>query len=591
MFDLVIRSGTVVDGSGNEPFDADVAVRAGRIAALGVVRERGAEEIDARGMLVTPGFVDIHTHYDGQVTWEERVEPSSAHGVTTVVMGNCGVGFAPCRPQDHATLIRLMEGVEDIPGSALAEGLPWGWETFGEYLAAVEAIRHDIDVATMLPHGAARVFVMGDRGVRREPATDRDIEALRSVTRDAVAAGALGFSTSRTMLHSTADGEATPMLGAAERELVGMAKGVREAGGGVFELVSDFLDSKEELRLIRAVAEHVDAASFSLLQSKLAPALWRELLAATDDAAAQGLRVRAQVLPRPIGILMGLDASLHPFMTHPTYVDLLKLPRSERLAQLRQPSTRQALLAESASHTHPFFRAFGNQYDRYFPLGEPPCYEPTGDSSVAASAARQEKPPLEIALDVLLEQDGRGLLLFPFANYEEGSLDVAREMMVHPNALFGLGDGGAHVGIISDASATTTTLAYWGRDRPQGRLPIPWLVSFLTRRNALHVGLGDRGLLRRGMKADLNVIDMDALSVEAPQVHHDLPAGGRRLLQNARGYVATVVNGIVTRRQGESTGALPGQLVRGRRDTPPLQSGPVADLDHPRRPQPRSQAS
>jgi len=584
VFDLVIRNGTVIDGSGNDAVHAAVAVRAGRIAMVGVVHERGAEEIDARGMLVTPGFVDIHTHYDGQVTWEERVEPSSAHGVTTVVMGNCGVGFAPCRSQDQATLIRLMEGVEDIPGSALAEGLPWSWESFGEYLDAVDAIRHDIDVATLLPHGAARVFVMGDRGVRREPATERDIDALRRVARDAVAAGALGFSTSRTMLHSTADGDPTPMLGAAERELVAMAKGVREAGGGVFEMVSDFLDAPQELKLIRAVAEQVDAVSFSLLQSKLAPLLWRELLTATDDALADGLCVRAQVLPRPVGILMGLDATLHPFMTHPTYVRLSELPRAERLERLRQPDIRQALLAESAEHTHPFFRAFGHQYERYFPLGDPPCYEPTDHSSVAASAARQAKAPLEVALDVLLERDGRGLLLFPFANYEDGNLDAVREMMVHPNALFGLGDGGAHVGIISDASATTSSLAYWGRDRPHGRLPIPWLVSFLTHRNAAHVGLHDRGLLRPGMKADLNVIDLDALAVASPRVQQDLPAGGRRFLQDASGYVATIVNGTVIRRNGESTGALPGELLRGRRRAPPLQSEGTAELQ-------RSQAS
>ncbi len=564
--DLVIRGGTVFDGSGLAPREADLAIEDGRITVVGRVSGRGRDEIDARGRMVTPGFVDIHTHYDGQVTWASRVDPSSQHGVTTVVTGNCGVGFAPCLPEHRETLIRLMEGVEDIPGSALAEGLTWEWESFPEFLDVVDGLPHDVDVAMMVPHGPLRVNAMGQRGVEREPATAADIAKMSCALEEAVRAGALGFSTSRTMLHRTADGDATPMLGAAADELVGVATGMKRGGGGVFEMVSDFMDLDDEFgALTRVVRESGCGATFSLLQSALSPTLWRRLLEETTAANQEGLAIRAQVMTRPIGIVMGLEASLQPFMSHPGYAALASLPRADRVRRLKDPAVRAQILSETPTATHPFFAAFGGRHDRYFPLDDPPTYEPAPDSSIAHRAARAGVSPHEAIYDALVAEEGKAMLFFPFANYEGLNLDDVREMMTHPHAVFGLGDGGAHVGIVCDASTPTTTLAHWGRDRPNGRLPLEWLVRFLTRRPAETVGLGDRGFLEVGQRADVNVIDLDRLGVARPHVVYDLPAGGRRMLQRATGYDATLVAGVITQRHGEPTGALPGRLVRGRR--------------------------
>jgi N-acyl-D-aspartate/D-glutamate deacylase len=565
--DLVIRGGTVLDGTGGEPVDADVAVDGGVITAIGRVPGRGAEEIDAKGCFVTPGFVDIHTHYDGQATWDANLAPSSWHGATTVVMGNCGVGFAPCRASDRSVLVRLMEGVEDIPGSALSEGLPWTWETFPEFLDAVDSRPHDVDIAAMIPHGALRVRVMGERGVRREPASAADIAEMKDLVAGALRAGAIGLSTSRTVLHRTADGEPTPMLGAAHEEVVGMSEALGRERRGVFQMVSDFRDLEGEFSMLVAVARRSGRpVSFSLAQNDYMPEQWSGLLARTEAAAASGLRISAQVLSRPIGLLMGLETTLNPLHGRPSYDALRSLPLGERLGELRNPLLRERILSEDPLEQHPFFALLGRRWGRYFPMADPPTYEPNPEASVLSVANRTNREPLEVLYDAILEDEGRGLLYVPFLNFTGDNLDVVRQMMVHPNAVFGLADGGAHVGTICDGSATTTTLTHWGRDRPQGRLPLPWLVRFLTRRPAEAVGLFDRGLIRGGMKADLAVFDLDRLGAARPEIRHDLPAGGRRFLQRAHGYRAIVKSGLVTYRDGEPTGALPGRLVRATGD-------------------------
>lgn len=579
---LVVRGGTVIDGTGGPPCTADVAVDHGVITAIGDVARPGREEIDARHCLVTPGFVDVHTHHDGQATWSSHLEPSSGHGVTTVVMGNCGVGFAPCRAEHREVLVRLMEGVEDLPGTALAEGLPWTWEHFGDYLEEVSASPRDVDVATFVPHGPLRVFVMGQRGVDREPATPSDIAAMSDLARQAVRQGALGLSTSRTMLHRTADGEATPMLGAAEAELMGIAGGVRAGGGGVFAMVSDFLDPVAEHAMMTRVAARAGyGGTYSLLQTLMQPQQWKQLLSLTRAAnlthaqtgGQAGARLRAQVLPRPVGVIMGLDTTVHPFMGHPTMRALAVDPLPARVRALRDPMVRARLLRERPMDLHPLLRAFGSRHELYFAMGDPPDYEPAPARSIKHLAGKRGVDPMEVALDAMLADGGRGLLFFPFANYVSGSLDDVRTMMAHPDAVFGLGDAGAHVSTICDGSATTTTLTHWGRDRAEGRFGLPWLVELLTRRNATLVGLHDRGTIAPGMRGDLNVIDFDRLRARRPTVRHDLPAGGRRLVQAAEGYVATVVRGVVTRREGEVTGLLPGRLVRGRARCPTPESG------------------
>lgn len=566
--DLVVRGGTILDGSGGDPIDGDVAVDAGIIRAVGRVPGRGAEEIDAKGCFVTPGFVDIHTHYDGQATWDSVVAPSSWHGVTTVVMGNCGVGFAPCRERDRDVLVSLMEGVEDIPGSALSEGLPWTWETFPEFLDAVDSRPHDIDIAAMLPHGALRVFVMGERGVRREPASPEDVARMSGAAAEALRAGAIGFSTSRTVLHRTADGDPTPMHGAARSELVGIAAALGREHRGVFQMVSDFRELAEEFAMLVEIASSTSRpVSFSLAQNDYVPEQWRELLRRTEAATALGHRVSAQVLSRPIGLLMGLETTLNPLQGKPSYEALRALPLTERIRRLGEPATRDRILSEEHERQHPFFALFGSRWDRYFPMMEVPTYEPDPETSVRAVADRTGQEPLSVVYDAMLNDGGRGLLYVPFLNFNERNLDVVRTMMTHPNAIYGLADGGAHVGTICDAGATTTTLTHWGRDRREGRLPLEWLVRFLTRRPAEAVGLVDRGLVREGMKADLAIFDLDALGAMRPEIRHDLPAGGRRFLQRARGYRAIIKNGSVTFRDGEATGVLPGRLVRARNDT------------------------
>jgi len=566
MHDLVIRGGMVVDGTGAPAFEGDVALKDGAIAEVGRVAERGAEEIDAGGALVTPGFVDVHTHYDGQATWDSRLQPSSWHGVTTVVMGNCGVGFAPCRPDDHERLIKLMEGVEDIPFPVLAEGLPWNWESFPDYLDALGARRFDIDLGTQLPHAALRVFVMGQRGADREPATPADIAAMSALAKEAVEAGALGFSTSRTLNHRTSDGQPTPTLSAGEDELTGIALGLKAADKGVLQFVSDFADMDAEFGMLRRIVERSGRPlSFSLAQANRDG--WRRQLAALERANAAGLPMKAQVCARPIGLLFGFELTLNPFSLHATYQEIAKLPLAERVARLRDPDFRARLLAEPPRTGG--FAANLSAWTRLFPVQATPDYEPTPDQSVAAEAARRNAPPAEVALDHLLTNGGRGMLYLPFLNYSEGTLDPAWEMMLHEHTIPGLSDGGAHVGTICDGSFPTSNLTHMTRDRTRGpKVELAHMVRMQTRDTAAALGLHDRGVIRRGLRADLNVIDYAGLRLHAPQVAYDMPAGGRRLVQRADGYLATVVAGEITYRNGQPTGALPGRLIRGARPAP-----------------------
>ena len=568
--DLVIRGGTVFDGSGEDPVVADIAIDAGRILAVGEVAYAGREEIDARGLIVTPGWVDIHTHYDGQMTWDRRMTPSSTLGATTVLAGNCGVGFAPARPGDHETLIRLMEGVEDIPGAALHEGLSWNWESFPEYLDAVDELPRDIDVAAQVPHGALRVYVMGERGARREPATAEEIARMGALVRDGVRAGALGFSTSRTLIHRTADGDLTPTLGAGREEMIGIAQGLREAGAGVIQVASDFTDLEEEFALMCELTRvSGQQLTFSLVQPDMAPDRWREMLDLVDGAVARGVPIKAQVAGRPVGLMLGLQGSVHPFVSRPSYQAIKELPLEQKVAAMRDPSFRARLIAEAPLRDHPFINALAGRHHKMFELGDPPNYEPDPADSLGARARTLGVNPDELVYDALLGDEGRAFLYFPLANYADGSLEPVREMLENPNTLSGLSDGGAHLGAICDVSLPTTMLVHWCRDRSRGPLlNLAKVIRAQTRDTAEAVGLFDRGLLKPGYLADINVIDFERLRLRSPHMVYDLPTGARRLMQHADGYVATIKTGQVIYRDGVATGALPGKLVRGRKAAP-----------------------
>ncbi len=560
---LVIRGGTIVDGSGAAPFEADVAVAGDRIVAVGKVAARGSEEIDARGLVVTPGFVDIHTHYDAQIMWSESLASSSWHGVTTALIGNCGVGFAPCLPERRQMLIKLMEGVEDLPEAVLAEGLPWTWQSFPEFLDTIDARRYDTDVATQVPHAAVRVHVMGERGARREPATAADRAEMARLAAEGVRAGALGFSTSRAIAHRTRAGEHTPTLGAAEIELATIGRALGETGAGWMQVISDFDEPDSEFAMLRRVAEAAGRPmTLQLLQRAARPELWRTVLGHIEAANRAGTKMMGQVMARPIGLMLGFELSQNPFAMRPSWAKVADLAFDARLAVLRDPEFRARILAEPTSSEAAARRL--NAWDRIFPLGDPPDYEPPPEASIAALAARLGVDPQALAYDLMLEKDGRGILNHPVINYAEGTYDAIAEMVQHRDTIMGLGDGGAHVGFICDASATTHMIAHWTRDRRRGpRMPLAFAVKRLTRDNALALGLADRGLVAAGCKADLNVIDHGRLQVKVPELRYDLPAGGKRLVQGAAGYVATVLSGTVVRRDDAATGTLPGRLVRG----------------------------
>ena len=573
--DLVIRGGSVVDGTGAPAHTADVAIDDGVVTAVGSVDERGDREIDATGLLVTPGWVDVHTHYDGQATWDDELAPSSWHGVTTAVMGNCGVGFAPAAPDRHEWLIGLMEGVEDIPGTALAEGISWEWETFPEYLDALARRHWTMDIGTQVPHGAVRAYVMGERGARNEPATPEDIAAMAAIVREAVDAGALGFSTSRTLAHIAIDGEPVPGTFAAEDELFGIGAALGDLGAGIFELApmgsagEDVVAPEKEVdwmcRLSAAIGRPVTVA---LLQVDPAPDLWRELMDRSLEAVAAGAQVYPQVAGRSTGLLSGLQTTYCLFDVIPAYAELRsRLGFDELVAALREPDVRQRILSfEPDAATA---ERLAGAYDKTYVLGTPPDYEPGPDRTIAAIAAREGRHPLEVAYDAMLADDGRAMLLVPILNYSDGSLEPIREMLLHPRAALGLADGGAHVGVICDASTPTFMLTHWVRDRTRGdRLPLEWVVRKQTRDTARLYGLDDRGTLEPGMLGDVNVIDLDHLGLRNPEAAADLPAGGVRLVQRADGYVATVKRGVVTYEHGVDTGARPGRLVRGAQPAP-----------------------
>jgi N-acyl-D-amino-acid deacylase len=586
MFDLKIVGGTVVDGTGVPRYLADLGIKDGRIVE---VMRRAApdpglegearETIDATGRVVAPGFVDIHTHYDGQVSWDSLLEPSSGHGVTTVVAGNCGVGFAPVRPGREDWLIELMEGVEDIPGTALTEGISWGWESYPNYLDAIEQGTFAVDVGSQIAHGPVRAYAMGERGARNEPATPEDIEAMARLVREAVEAGALGFSTSRTLGHRAMDGEPVPGTFAAKDELFGLGRAMAAGGRAVFELApegvagEDIVAPKRELAWMERLAGEVDRpVSFALIQVDAAPDLWREQLEISAAAHAAGSPLYPQVAARPFGMLIGFPGH-HAFTHRPTYRRLqAELTPEELAARLADPEIKAAILSETDLPPDPsvlfdnMFALVQHALGRLYALGDPPDYEPTPDRTVAAIARERGEDPLATLYDLMLGSDAGAMLLLPLLNYSEGNHDAIRQMLTHPAGVVGLSDGGAHCGMICDASYPTFLLTHWARDRHRGeKLPLEYVVRKQSHDTAELFGLGDRGTIELGKKADINVIDMDALTLHAPQMVYDLPAGGRRLVQHASGYAATIVSGVITRRAGVDTGARPGRLVRGAR--------------------------
>jgi N-acyl-D-aspartate/D-glutamate deacylase len=567
MHDLVIRNGNVVDGSGGPARQADIAIDDDRITAVGQVEGSGREEIDATGLLVTPGFVDIHTHYDGQVLWDPAVTPSSWHGVTSIVMGNCGVGFAPVRKEHHDLLINVMEGVEDIPGAALSEGVDFNWESFPEYLDAVEAVPHAIDIGAQVPHSALRVYVMGDRGRdHEETATDAEIAEMRRLTAEALGAGALGFTTSRTINHRDRDGNQIPTLTNAPSELWGISQALADEGFGHLEIVSDFVDLDKEFEIFAGMADNAAAPlSILLAQNDQTPDRWREVLDRIQDARNDGVDLTAQVAIRPVSLLLGLQSSMHPFIACATYRrELADLDLDQRVERMRDPAIRAALVEEHAARIHGFTGMVAQSFHKMFPLGDPPDYEPAPEHSIKERAAAAGVPAVDLLYDTMLARNGRELMLFPLANYSEGNHDAVREMNLAEGTVPGLSDGGAHCGVICDASFPTYMLTHWARDRTRGdKLPLELVVQRQCRDTARQVGLQDRGTLEAGMLADVNVIDFPNLTLRAPEMAYDLPAGGRRLVQTAEGYRVTIKSGVVIARDGEATGAMPGKLVRG----------------------------
>jgi len=571
MHDIVIRGGSIIDGTGRPAFTGDLAIESERIAVVGGKAGRGRRVIDADGFLVTPGWVDVHTHYDGQATWDPILAPSSWHGVTTILFGNCGVGFAPVRPQHRDALIDLMEGVEDIPGPVLAEGLKWDWQSFPDFLDALERMPRSIDVAAQVPHHPLRVYVLGERAIRRERATADDIAEMRRLTEEAVRAGAFGFTTSRTNAHKTTSGEMVPGRFAEIDELTGIGQGLGAAAAGTFGMNSDFEDEEAEFAWITRLGKETGRPIWFLLTDRPTdPPRWRRIMAAVHAASDAGASVTAQVAGRPVGVILGVATSLNPFAIRERYKPVESLPLAERLVRLRDPAVRRAILDDRPSPAllsrfGPLVQLVAAQWDRMYVMGDPPDYEPRAETSVAAIAAREGRTPDEVAYDYLTAEVGN-FLFFPVTGYTRDNHEPIREMLTDPATLLGLGDGGAHVAMIVDASAPTYMLTHWGRDRKRGPgLPLEYVVKRQTSETADFFGFHDRGRLEPGKRADINLIDFDQLRLHPPEVVHDLPAGGKRLVQRAEGYAATLVAGIPVFERGEHTGAKPGRLVRHRR--------------------------
>jgi N-acyl-D-amino-acid deacylase len=572
MHDVVIRGGTIVDGDGGTPYAGDVAIDGDRIASVGGKAGPGRREIAADGLLVTPGWVDVHTHYDGQATWDPELAPSSWHGATTLLFGNCGVGFAPARIEHRQALIDLMEGVEDIPGIALAEGLKWDWESFPDYLDALDRLPRAIDIAAQMPHHPLRVYVMGERAIRREPANADDIAAMRRLTRESLAAGAFGFTTSRTESHRTPTGDLVPGRNARPEELLGIGGALGEAGFGAFGMLSDFEDEPAEFAWMSQLAREIRRPIWFLLTDRATdPERWRRLMAGVHRAREQGAALTAQVAGRPVGLILGLMTSLNPFTAKPSFHALAALTPEERLRRLKDPALRKAILDEPVSEKllaiqPPLLRAVATRWDRMYVLGDPPDYEPAAERSLAAMAGREGVSAAEFAYDYLTAGDGDRMLFFPVTNYVTGDHEVVRQLMTDPATVHGLSDGGAHCGLICDSSAPTFMLTHWARDRKRGaKLPLEWLVKRQTSETADFFGFHDRGRLAPGKKADLNLIDFERLRVHPPELVYDLPANGRRLVQRADGYEMTMLSGVPVLEKGVRTEALPGRLVRASR--------------------------
>ncbi len=579
-YDLMIRGGQIVDGSGAAPFSGDIAVSDGRIAAIGDCPGDAKKTLDAEGAIVTPGFIDLHTHYDGQISWDEELRPSVNFGVTTAVLGNCGVGFAPVRPDDHDRLISLMEGVEDIPGTALHEGIPWTWESFPQYLDAIDAIPHSIDFAVMAVHDPIRVYAMGERAGHEVAATDNDIATMKALLSEAMAAGAAGFSTGRTDVHRTADGEWTPSSEAGRDELIGFGEVLAEHGRGVLQLVNDFNLERpgdqfaDEFGLIESMVRASGRpCSMSLMQRDFAPDQWRQILTETERLNADGVDFRVQVAPRAIGVFNGLQCTFHPLLAQPSYLAIKDKPLDERVAIMRDPDFKARCLSESpvtlageGSSVPPIVDRIIGEIEtiafKLFRLGENPDYEQRADQSLGAEAQRDGVPVMEKLYDVCLELDGHQLIYFPIYNYTEFNYDNVHTMLTHPNALLGLSDGGAHVGTICDGSFPAYFLAHWVRDRERGRIDLARAVQMLSADAADYLGVSDRGRLAVGLRADINVVDLEQLALTPPRMVQDLPAGGQRLLQEARGFRATLVKGEAVVENDRVTAARPGRLLR-----------------------------
>tara|TARA_B100001057_G_scaffold275004_1_gene275227 strand:+ start:1630 stop:3342 length:1713 start_codon:yes stop_codon:yes gene_type:complete len=564
--DLIIRNGKIIDGSGGPETFSDILIKDGKIEKIGELNPsiKAKKEIDANGFIVTPGFVDIHTHYDGQATWDNYLSPSSWHGVTTALMGNCGVGFAPVHDHDHDRLISLMEGVEDIPDVVLTEGLEWNWNSFSEYLNILDNKGFDMDIGAQIPHGALRLYVMGQRGADREPATEEDIKKMAELSAEAIESGAIGFTTSRTVFHKTSKGELVPSFNAAGNELIQIAKEIGKTGKGVLQLVSDFLGGYEEFKMLEKM---VDASgcpiSITLAQTDGTKYDYKDLLGWIEDAANRGLPVRAQACGRPIGLMLGLNLTLNPFSGHPSYIEIADLPLEERVSIMRNEDFKKIILSEEGSSSNGLVKSIIRNIDNIYILDKIPDYEPHKETSLGSKAKKLNREINDYIYDVLLEDDGNSLLYYPIGNYLDYSLEASLEMISSDHTLLGLGDGGAHCATICDASFTTHMLTFWGRDRIRGKkLDLPWIIKSYSRDNALAIGLNDRGLIKEGMKADINIIDFDNLTLYSPEIRYDLPAGGKRLVQRVDGYKYTIVSGKVTYKDGVSTGELPGKLIR-----------------------------